>query len=224
MRKPSLATALPGLAALSLLVAPAAQAAGEAAAPAAPAAPAPAAAPMVTATIPVMKGPLVAGLCLLSQEGLISRSKAGQAATAHLQDMAHKIQSDLAAEQARLQARGKALEAKRATMTPLQLETEGKALNQRMQALQASAGDKQREMEAAKSQAYGAVIKQAEPLVSLAYAAHACGLLMAREAIYTGNLDNDLTPEVIAAMDAQSAAPPPTAAAAPAAPPAPPKK
>ena len=219
MRQPALTPALSGLAALSFLVAPAARAAGETAAPATPA---PAAAPMVTATIPAMKGPLVAGLCLLSQEGLISRSKAGQAATARLQEMQRKAQTDLAAEQARLQARGRALEAKRATTAPLQLEAEGKALNQKMQALQAEAGDKQRELEAAKGAAYGAVIKQAEPLVSLAYAEHSCGLLMAREAVYTGNLDNDLTPEVIAAMDAQAA--PPAAAPAPAAPPAPPKK
>jgi Skp family chaperone for outer membrane proteins len=204
----SLAETTLALAALTLLAAPQARAAADPA----PAAPAPAAPAK-------MVGPLVPGVCLLSQEYLITRSKAGQAASAHIQELGQKAQADLTAEQARLQARGKALEAKRATLTPLQLEAQGKALNERAQALQAEAGERRSQLEAAKSKAFSGVIDKAQPFIAQAYAAHGCGLLLAREAAMAGNFGNDLTPEVVAALDA----PPPAPAPAPPTAPAPPK-
>ncbi len=216
------------LAALALLSAPRALAGADPVStpPVPPAvaagAPVPAAAPAKSV------GPLVAGVCLLSQESLITRSKPGQAAAAHLQDLGQKSQAELIAEQTRLQARGKALEAKRATLTPLQLEAQGKALNERAQALQAEAGERRSQLEAAKSKAFTAVIDQAQPYIAQAYAAHGCGLLLAREAALFGNFGNDLTPEVIAALDAPPPAPAPAPAAAPPAPapsaPSPPSK
>jgi Skp family chaperone for outer membrane proteins len=148
-------------------------------------------------------GPLVAGICLFSQEQLIGRSKVGQAATTRLRELAQQAQANLAAEQARLQARGKAFEAKRPTLTPLQQEAEGKALNARAQALQAQAGERSQQIDATKTRAYGQVLAQARPFIAQAYAAHGCGLLFARETVLSGNLGNDLTAEVLAAMDAK---------------------
>ncbi len=199
-----------GLAFLALLAAPAASVAAP---PAAPPAPPPAAASPPAAPSPAASrsvGPLIAGVCLLSQESLITRSKPGQAAAAHIQDLGHKAQAEIAAEQARLQARGKALQAERATLPPIQYQARGEALNQRIAALQTDAAERSKQLEVAKSKAFGAVIDQAQPLIAQAYAAHGCGLLLAREAVLSGNLGNDLTPEVIAGLDA---APPPIPAA-----------
>ncbi len=204
---------------LTLLAGPAARAGAD---------PAPATPAAVSAAPAKTLGPLVAGVCLLSQEGLITGSRPGREAAAHIQELGQKSQAELVAEQTRLQARGKALEAKRATLTPLQLEAQGKALNERAQALQAEAGERRSQLEAAKSKALSGVIERAQPFIAQAYAAHGCGLLLAREAVLTGNLGNDLTPEVVAALDAPPPAPvaattPPSAPAAPPAPPAPPK-
>jgi Skp family chaperone for outer membrane proteins len=209
MRVTRLKEAVLGLAALAFLASPVLAAPPPAAPvppPTAPTPPAPAAAvapaaPAAASANP--DGPLVAGVCLLSQEDLIARSKVGQAATARLRELAQQAQANLTAEQARLQARGKALEAKRATLTPLQLEAEGKALNQRAQALQAEAGERSQQMEATKTRAYGEVVAQAKPFITQAYAAHGCGLLFERGAVITGNLGNDLTPTVLAALDAK---------------------
>jgi Skp family chaperone for outer membrane proteins len=204
MLKRHLGIPLCGLTALTLTGAPAAWA--QTAAPAVPAVAAtavlakPAAAPSPSAS----NGPLIAGVCVLSQEGLISRSKVGQAATARLRELTQEVQTNLTAEKARLEARGKALEAKRATEPPLQLEAQGQALNQRMQALQAEAGERSQQLDATKTHAYEAVLQQAQPFVAQAYAAHACGLLFAREAVLSGNLGNDLTPEVVTALDAKA--------------------
>jgi Skp family chaperone for outer membrane proteins len=145
----------------------------------------------------------VAGVCLLSQEALIARSKTGQAATARLRDLAQQAQTSLNAEKARLEARGKALEARRATLTPLQIQAQGQALNQAAQALQAKAAERSQQIDATKNRAYGLVLEQAKPMIAQAYAAHNCGLLFGREAVLTGNMGNDLTPEVLAALDAK---------------------
>ena len=192
---------LAGLTSLSLLASASAQAQSSAAAPAvtAPAAtPAPAAPPAAPT-----RGPLIAGVCLLSQEALIAQSKTGQAATARLRELAQQVQTSLTAEKTRLEARAKALDAKRATLTPLQLQSQGLALNQAGQALQAKAGERSQEIEATKNRAFGLVLQQAQPFIAQAYAAHTCGLLFGREAVLTGNLGNDLTAEVIAALDAK---------------------
>jgi Skp family chaperone for outer membrane proteins len=205
MRDDSLKAILLGLVAVSALAGPAAQAAPPTAPAPPPAvvAPPPAVpAPAVAPTNP--RGPLVPGVCLLSQEMLIGQSKIGQAATARLRDLAQQAQANLVAEKARLEARGKALEARRATLTPLQLQAQGQALNQRAQALQAEAGERSQQIDATKTRAYNLVLKQAEPFIAEAYAAHACGLLFARETVLTGNLGNDLTAEVLASLDAKA--------------------
>jgi Skp family chaperone for outer membrane proteins len=151
----------------------------------------------------VSKGPLVPGVCLLSQEALIARSKVGQAATARLRELAGQVQANLNAEKARLEARGKALNDKRATLTPLQMQAQSQALNQRAQALQAEAGERTQQIDVTKTKVFNRVLQQAQPFVAQAYAAHSCGLLFAREAVLTGNLGNDLTDEVLATLDAK---------------------
>ena len=181
-----------GLAALTLISAPA----GRAQTPPAPATP-------TAALPPLSNGPLVAGVCLFSQEAVVTRSKVGQAATARLRDLAQQVQSTINAEKARIEARGKALQAKRATMTPLQMQAEGQALNARVQALQAQAGERAQQIDATKTKAYGEVLREAQPFIVQAYGAHGCGLLFAREAVLTGNLGNDLTGEVLAQLDAK---------------------
>jgi Skp family chaperone for outer membrane proteins len=192
MRSHSLYAAL---AALTLAAAPAADA-QTAPAPAAPAAAA--AAPTANPN-----GPLITGVCLLSQDTLIGRSRVGQAATARLRELAGQVQSNLNAEAAQLDARAKTLEAKRATLTPLQLEAQGQALNKRAQALQAERQERAQQIDATKNKAFGQVVEEARPFIAQAYAAHGCGLLLAREAALAGNFGNDLTPEVVAALDAK---------------------
>jgi Skp family chaperone for outer membrane proteins len=206
--------ALCALAASAVLAAPAtrAQTPAAPAAPASPAAPAPpapatAAAPSAAAPVPITtmvgsKGPLVPGICLLSEDTLIGRSKVGQAAAARLHELAGQVQANLTAERARLEARGKALGEKRATLTPLQIQAQSQALNQRAQALQAEAGERSQQIDATKTRVFGRIVQAAQPYIAAAYTAHGCGLLFAREAVISGNLGNDLTGEILTAFDA----------------------
>ena len=188
-------TILIGLAA-GLITAQSAQAAGETA----PVAPAPVTAPVA----PALTGPLVPGICLLSQQGIISRAKIGVAASARLEQLTHASQTEFNGEKASLEARAKALSAKRATLPPAQLQAQGQALNQRYQALQTQAAVRSGQLDATRAKATARVIDAAQPFVAQAFAAHGCGLLLAREAVLGGNLGNDLTGEVVTAMDAKA--------------------
>jgi Skp family chaperone for outer membrane proteins len=205
MREISLNAAVAGATALCLIAGQGAQAQTSPAAAVAPAvASTPPASPAASSPSNPTNGPLIAGVCFLSQDALIARSKVGQAATARLRELAAQAQASLNAEKTRLEARGKALEAKRATLTPLQLQAQGQAINQAAQALQAKAGDRSAQIDATKTKAFNGVIQQAQPFITQAYGAHACGLLLARETVLSGNMGNDLTIEVISAMDAKA--------------------
>ena len=165
-------------------------------------------APQATAPVapaPALAGPVIAGICILSQQSLVGRSKIGAAATAHLRELAQVSQSEFDAEKVRLENRGKALNAKRATLAPAQLQAQGLALNQRIQALQAEAATRSRQLDDTRGKAVGRIVEAAQPFIAQAYAAHGCGLLIAREAVLGGNPANDLTGEVLTAMDAKAA-------------------
>lgn len=191
MTKRSMKAALLGLTAAALVAAQSASAA-DALAPA-PAAP------------PGMSGPLIAGVCLISQEDLISRSKVGQAAMARLHSLTQAAQAALEADKARLERQSAALNGQRAKLAPAVFQAQGLALNKRAQAFQTEAGERSRQVEATRNKVIGRILEAAQPFFTPAYAAHGCGLLFSRNALIGGNFGNDLTPETLAAMDARAA-------------------
>ncbi|MBV8684548.1 MAG: OmpH family outer membrane protein [Caulobacteraceae bacterium] len=170
---------------------------------AAPATTSPAPAPASATTLGGLNGPLVPGLCLLSRDDLIMKSKVGEAAVARLKVLAGRAQTSIDTEKARLEASGKALSAKRATLTQQQFETEAAALQKRAQNLQTDVALRERQIELTRNRAYAQILEASDPFVSAAFGAHKCGLLFAREAALGGNFGNDLTPEVLAAFDAK---------------------
>jgi len=195
MTRPSMKATLCGLAASALAAGPGGMAASQ-----------PAAAPAQTpAAAPRLIGPLVPGVCLLSQQELIAGSKVGQATSARLRSLAQQAQTALDAEKSRLEKKESALNAQRGKLAPAQLQAQAQALNRSIQALQAEAGERSRQIDATRAKAFGGILQQAQPFISQVYAAHACGLLVSREVVLGGNLANDLTPEVLAALDAKVA-------------------
>ena len=171
-----------------------------AAAPAPAVAPSPAAAQAAAPANPT--GPLVPGVCFLSREALITNSKAGQAAQTRLNELKSQIQASNSAEDQRLQARVKAFEAKRATLSPMQIQAQGEALNQRQQAIRLEAGQRGEQYQSTEAKAAQRVLAIANAYIVPIYTAHNCGLLLARESVISGNMGNDLTAEIAAKMDA----------------------
>jgi len=190
---------LSGLLAAGLLASGVARAA-DAAAPAAP--------PQAAAAQPgPMTGPLVAGICLLSRQDIVGRSKVGAAASARVLELQHNAQTEFDGEKAHLEARAAALRSKRPTSAAMQaqMQAQAQALNQQAQQMQERAGLRSRQLEATHNLAVNHVLAAAQPFVEQAFAAHNCGLLFDKDVAIGGNLGNDLTPEAIAAMDAKAA-------------------
>jgi len=182
----------------SVLISSAARAAGEAQPAAAPA-------PAVASSAPV--GPLIAGVCLLSRQDIVTRSKVGAAATARVNALQHAAQTEFDNEKSRLEARAAALRAKRPTSAAMQaqMQAQGQALNREAQQMQERASVRSRQLEATHKAAVDRVLLAADPYLDHAYAAHSCGLLFDKEVLISGNMGNDLTPEILAAMDAKVA-------------------
>ena len=124
------------------------------------------------------------------------------AANARLHSLAEQAQASLDADKASLERRANALNAERTTLTPAQFQAKAQALNQRGQAIQTEAAERTRQLEATRQKAFGLILQEAQPFIATAYTAHSCGLLFSREAVLGGNMANDLTPEVVVALDA----------------------
>jgi Skp family chaperone for outer membrane proteins len=159
-----------------------------------------------TATTPVnppLGGPQVPGVCLLSQPQVLANAKVGQAATARLRVLSEQAQAEVAADRGPLEAEAKALQNPK--LKPGDRAAKQQALEPRVQALQAKANLRTREIEASRQKALARIVAEEQPVIARVYKAHNCGLLFDRAALLGGNLAGDLTAEVIQGLDAKIA-------------------
>jgi Skp family chaperone for outer membrane proteins len=156
----------------------------------------------VPATQP-LGGPLVAGVCLLSQEMVFAGSKVGKAATARLKEISDLAQSEVNADRAQIQFDAKAIESQRGSLKPEEYQQKQQSLSQRLSALEQKANLRTREIEATRQKVVGRIALEAQPLVADIYKDKACGLLFNRNVVMGGNFGNDLTSAVVSALDAK---------------------
>ncbi|AJP71141.1 OmpH family outer membrane protein [Sphingomonas hengshuiensis] len=161
-------------------------------------------APATAPAAPTLGGPVVPGVCLLSREAIFANALIGKAATARLKKMADDAQAQIAAERAPLEAEAKALQAEAAKLTPDQRRTREQALSARLQPLQAKAQKHSSEIEAARTREMQQIADLAQPVIAAAYQQKKCGLLFDRGSALGGNFANDLTADVVRALDAKS--------------------
>ena len=158
---------------------------------------APAATPAQT-----LGGPVVPGVCLLSEEAVLANAKVGLAATARLQQITKDAEAEVAGARIPIDADAKALEAQRASLKPDDFKQRQQAIAVRIQTLQQLAAQRSHEIELTRQKALGQVATAEKPLISDAYHSKKCGLLLNRSSAMGGNFANDLTPDVVKALDA----------------------
>lgn len=165
----------------------------------------PAAAPAAAA--PVMGqplgGPVISGVCLLSQEAVVANALVGKAATARLKQISDVAQSEISADRAKLSFDAKAIQSRQAGLKPEAFQQEQLALNTRLQLLEQKAALRNREIEATREKALGRIALATQPVIAEAYKSRNCGLLVNRNSVFGGNFTNDLTPGVVAGLDAR---------------------
>lgn len=152
------------------------------------------------APTPVLGGPVVSGVCLLSREAVFANAAVGKAVSARIAELTRAAQAEVDQQRGSIEAEAKALAA------PGQddkAKERRDALAVRWQALRDKAAHGSREIEATRVKALARVADEAQPVIAKVYAAHKCGLLFDRGAALGGNFSNDLTPDVVTALDAK---------------------
>ena len=145
-------------------------------------------------------GPVIPGVCLLSREAVFANAAAGKAASARLQDLAAAAQSEIETERQPLEAQLRALETQPDNAARRQ---RAEALASQWQTLQQKAAHASQEIEATRLKAMERIANEAQPAIAQVYAAKACGLLLDRNSALGGNFANDLTADVVQALDAR---------------------
>lgn len=148
-------------------------------------------------------GPVIPGVCMMSQQAVLANAKIGQAATARLQVLAKTVQDDLLAEKATIEADARALGTQRATLKPADFQVKERAIQARAQALQQKGNVRNRQLEITREKALTRIANEAQPLIAGVYKARNCGLLLDRNSVMGGNMTNDLTGGIIEALDAK---------------------
>lgn len=159
----------------------------------------PAAAQQAPAARP-LGGPVIPGVCLLSREAVFANAAAGKAASARLQELAAAAQGEIETERQPLEAQLRALETQPDNAARRQ---RAEALASQWQTLQQKAAHASQEIEATRLKAMERIANEAQPAIAQVYAAKACGLLLDRNSALGGNFANDLTADVVQALDAR---------------------
>ena len=174
-------------------------AAPSAAAPAASAPARPAQPPLVSPTSPRP----IAGVCVFSEERAVGTSKAGQAANARMQQLRAQVQAEIAPEATSLQNDVRTFQAQRATLAGDALTQRQTALQGRADAFQQKEQLRNQELQATGEKALGRIRAAIEPIVRQTYEARKCSILFNSDgAIFGGNPQMDVTPTVVAGLDA----------------------
>ncbi|MET4896570.1 OmpH family outer membrane protein [Sphingomonadaceae bacterium jetA1] len=153
-----------------------------------------------TSPTPPLGGPVVPGLCLLSREAIYANAAVGKAASARLNDLTRAAQAEIDAQRPAIEAEAKALEGQPDNAANKQKR---EALARRWQALQQKAAQTSREIEATRTRALERIANEAQPVIAQVYGQKKCGLLFDRGTVLGGNFANDLTADVVRALDAK---------------------
>jgi Skp family chaperone for outer membrane proteins len=142
-------------------------------------------------------------MCIMSVENAIGASTVGHYVDTRMQQIVAQTNAELTGEKNALDADAKNLEARRATLDQSTLEQQASALQVRANALQRKAQLRDREISATEQKAVGRIGQEMEPLIRQVYQQKVCSALFQRTAVVIANPAQDITPQVIAALNAK---------------------
>ncbi|HEY8570862.1 OmpH family outer membrane protein [Phenylobacterium sp.] len=160
----------------------------------------PAAAPAAAA---VTHGPAVGGVCVLSVEGAVGGSTVGKYIDTRMQQIVGQVNAELNGERTAIENEGKTLDTQKATLDRTTLEQRASALQVRVNALQRKAQLRDREVQATEQKAISRVGNEMEPVIRQVYQQRGCSLLVNRQAVVIANPAMDITPAVVAGLNAK---------------------
>ncbi len=152
---------------------------------------------------PSLGGPLIKGVCLLSEDIVLRDAKVSINANKRLQQLKEQAQAEVNAARTPIDADFKALQADAPKGASADVEKRRVAVQARYQAVQDMTDQRNREIEATRVKAVQRISVELQPVVAAVYKAKGCGLLLSKSAVLGGNLGGDLTDEVVKGLDAR---------------------
>ncbi|MGA0546392.1 OmpH family outer membrane protein [Brevundimonas sp. VNH65] len=171
-----------GVAAATLLIAPAASAQN---------------------TPAITHGQPIPGLCVIFNQQVLAQSAAGQAVAARMQQLATEVEGELQPYATTIQSEAQALQAGASTIPADQLQQRRTALQQRAQEAQQLEQTRTNELRYTLARQREAIAAAVEPIMVAVYQERGCSVLLERENAYIVNPAMDVTATVIERLNTQ---------------------
>lgn len=166
---------------------------------------APAAAP--AATQPQTKpGPVIAGVCVYSNEAVMANAAVSKAAAQRLQQINQQAEAELEPDAQALEKERTGLAAQQKTLTKDKFEPLAQAFMGKVKAFQDKAFIVNQELGRTEQDANVKVAQLVAPALSATYEAKNCGMLVDRKAVLFANPAMDITGDVIQKLDTSKVA------------------
>ena len=150
---------------------------------------------------PPPSGPPIAGLCIFSVETTIANSTVGKAFQVRMQQLAAQVEAELTPERNTIQSDATALQGQQASLAQDVFQSRANTMNQRIQAFQAKADQRQQELEATQQKNLGRIAQEIQPLLVGVYNTRKCAAVFSSEGLIAANPAMDISGDVTAQLN-----------------------
>ncbi|HXU99415.1 MAG TPA: OmpH family outer membrane protein [Caulobacteraceae bacterium] len=150
---------------------------------------------------PVVQGPPIPGLCVLSVNQAISTSTVGRYVSERMSQIVSQVKAELGPEDTAISTEGRALEAARPTLAAATFQSRAEALQGRVNALRQKADLRQREVQATEQKSINRIAQELDPVARQLYQAKRCSILVNKDSVMIANPEMDLTSQAVAALN-----------------------
>ena len=155
------------------------------------------AASLSSTTTPLTHGPVIPGVCVFSNERVIGTSLVGKAWDARLQQLRAQAAAELSGEQTALRADVQAFQGRRASLTQEQQQQQAGPLQQREDAFNQKAQQRNAELEYTARHQMQRIDASITPIVQAVYQQRHCSLLLNADGVMGANPAMDLSDAVV---------------------------
>jgi outer membrane protein len=152
---------------------------------------------------PIVHGPPITGMCVLSVNQAIATSAVGRYASQRMQQIVAQVKAELQPEDQAITTESRALQASQATLDKATLQSRAGALQTRLNAFQQKAALRQKEVQATEQKSVNRIAQELDPIARQLYQTHHCSVLFDRQGVMMANPAMDLTNEAVAGLNAK---------------------
>lgn len=151
----------------------------------------------------IKHGPPLTGVCVLSGDDIVQGSSLGKYIIGRLNELKTQVEAELGAEKNTIDTDAKALDAQRATLDQAAFEKRATDINARAAAFQRKVDQRSREMQLTSDKALGRLDRETKPVLDQVYQQKGCSILLQAGALLMYNPAMDVTPQVMAGLNAK---------------------